>query len=176
MDKHVAGYLEGRAEGLGLYADRLRARLVAAAEQVGGMEVVERCCMFWRYLQIYRQARRSSEQRGHAQTLTGILCTLHERLGAQGAEDAITGVFAVIDERFRASSLIENLNSLLRPYLFVHKGVSQGFLELFTAWRNLRSTTWWGKHKGRSPYEVMTGHKVGDWLGMLGYPTSPSLQ
>ena len=77
-------------------------------------------------------------------------------------------------KRHRASSAIESLNSLLRPYLYVHKGVSQGFLELFVAWRNLRTRPM-GKHRGTSAYELLTGDKVDDWLTLLGYPPSASL-
>jgi hypothetical protein len=42
-----------------------------------------------------------------------------------------------LGKRHRASSAIEGFNSLLRPYMYVRKGVSQGFLELFQAWHNL---------------------------------------
>lgn len=178
IDKDVAGYLEGRAAGLGLYADELGARLREAAPRVGGIEVVELGCMLWRHLTLYRQERRSWKQRERVNTLMVVMHSLRERLGVQDADVAIDAIFAIIDERFRASSLIESLNSLLRPYLFVHKSVSQGFLELFVAWRNLRSTTWWGKHKGQSAYEVLTGEKVkdDDWLRKLGYAPSPALQ
>jgi hypothetical protein len=175
IDRDVATYLEGRAEGLGLYAERLRQKLTAAAPQLGGEEVVALCCMFWRRLKRYRQARWSWERREHVQILVALLQALRIRRGDE-TDAALDAVFAIIDERYRASSLIESLNSLLRPYLFVHKDVSQGFLDLFTAWRNLRTTTWWGKHKGKSPYEVLTGERVEDWLTKLGYPPRTRLQ
>ncbi|MFT5164156.1 MAG: hypothetical protein ACI9FJ_002757, partial [Alteromonadaceae bacterium] len=74
----------------------------------------------------------------------------------------------------RASSAIEGFNALLRPYMYVRKGVSQGFLELFKAWHNLRPRRS-GKHKGTSAYEVLTGKLVGDWLTLLGFPPSTTL-
>ena len=52
-------------------------------------------------------------------------------------------------QRHRASSAIEGFNAALRPYLYVHKGATQGFLDLFRAWFNLR-TRRWGRHKGTS--------------------------
>jgi hypothetical protein len=76
-----------------------------------------------------------------------------------------------LDKRHRASSAIEGFNSLLRPYMYVRKGVSQGFLELFQAWHNLW-TRRGGKHKGTSAYETLTGNKVDDWLTRLGFPRS----
>ena len=69
----------------------------------------------------------------------------------------------------RASSAIEGFNAALRPYLYVHKGVTQGFLDLFRAWFNLR-TRRWGRHKRTSPHQCLTGQRVGDWFTLLGYP------
>ena len=77
-------------------------------------------------------------------------------------------------ERHRASSAIEGFNAALRPYLYVHKGVSQGFLDLFRAYFNLR-TRRWGRHKRTSAHECLSGQRVGDWLTRLGYPPSPAL-
>ena len=90
---------------------------------------------------------------------------------------------AVLHQRHRASSAIEGFNATLRPYLYVHKGATkraraasgtQGFLALFCAWFNLR-TRRWGRHKGTSAHECLTGQRVYDWLTLLGYPPSPTL-
>ena len=62
----------------------------------------------------------------------------------------------------------------MRPFLYVHKGVTQGFLELFRAYFNLR-TRRWGRHKGTSAQQCLTGERVDDWLTVLGYPLSPTL-
>ena len=72
------------------------------------------------------------------------------------------------------SSAIEGFNAALRPYLYVHKGATQGFLDLFRAWFNLR-TRRWGRHQGTSAHECLTGQRVHDWLTLLGYPPSPTL-
>ena len=69
---------------------------------------------------------------------------------------------------------IEGFNAALRPFLYVHKGVTQGFLELFRAYFNLR-TRRWGRHKGTSAQQCLTGERVDDWLTVLGYPLSPTL-
>ena len=89
----------------------------------------------------------------------------------------------VLHQRHRASSAIEGFNAALRPYLYVHKGATkraraasgtQGFLDLFRAWFNLR-TRRWGRHKGTSAHECLTRQRVHDWLTLLGYPPSPTL-
>ena len=63
---------------------------------------------------------------------------LQDRLGPESAE-LLDAVEAVLIERHRASSTIEGFNAALRPYLYVHKGVTQGFFDLFRAWFNLRT-------------------------------------
>ena len=73
--------------------------------------------------------------------------------------------------RHRASSAIENLNSVLRPYLVVQKHAEQGFLNLFRFYWNTRMREW-GRGKGTSALEELTGQKVEDWLSLLGFPPS----
>ena len=80
-------------------------------------------------------------------------------------------VEALLLQRHRASSAIEGFNAALRPFLYVHKGVTQGFLELFRAYYNLR-TRRWGRHKGTSAHQCLSGERVEDWLSVLGYPPS----
>ena len=92
------------------------------------------------------------------------------------------GLFAE-SPRLDAATNIEGFNAALRPYLYVHKGATkraraasgtQGFLDLFRAWFNLR-TRRWGRHKGTSAHECLTRQRVRDWLTLLGYPPSPTL-
>ncbi len=66
---------------------------------------------------------------------------------------------------------LECVHSVLRPYLHVQKGAHEGFLGLFRYYWNTRKRQW-GRHKGTSALEVLTGKTVGDWLTRLGYPPS----
>ncbi len=86
--------------------------------------------------------------------------------------DVIEDIFV---HRHRASSAIEGFNASLRPFLYVHKGVTQGFLELFRAHHNLKVRRS-GRHKGTSAKELLTGKPVSDWVTLLGFPPSPSFQ
>ena len=103
-----------------------------------------------------------SERRGRRRTATstfaGSVRSCHligacggprDRLGAASAS-LLDAVEAVLYQRHRASSAIEGFNAALRPYLHVHKGATQGFLDLFGAWFNLR-TRRWGRHKEPAP-------------------------
>jgi hypothetical protein len=43
----------------------------------------------------------------------------------------LEAVGALLEKHHRASSAIEGFNAALRPHLYVHKGVTQNFLEKF---------------------------------------------
>jgi len=164
----LARYIKNRAPGLALYVDELREKLNALAEDIGG-DIVATCTLVWRRLHELGRCPQW-RRREHKDATVAVLERLIALAGDQ-TRPALEATFAVIAKRHRASSAIENFNALLRPYLHVHKRVSQGFLELFMAWRNLRTRPM-GKHRGTSAYELLTGRKVDDWLTMLGYPHS----
>jgi len=81
----------------------------------------------------------------------------------------------VLDAACRASSLVENLNGLLKQFLhnrrsFRNPTTLQLYLNLFTLWHNMRIYQR-GKRQGQSPYQ-MAGIQTpsDDWLVLLGYP------
>ena len=123
-----------------------------------------------------------ARRRALSRHLLGAYGALQDRLGPESAS-LLDAIEAVLHQRHRASSAIEGFNAALRPYLYVHKGATkraraasgtQGFLDLFRAWFNLR-TRRWGRHKGTSAHECLTRQRVHDWLTLLGYPPSPTL-
>ena len=71
----------------------------------------------------------------------------------------------------RTSSMVENLNSRIRPYLFLRKNIGKEYLELLRFYLNhsrfLRS-----EHKeraGKSPAELLTKKPHINWLELLGF-------
>lgn len=83
-------------------------------------------------------------------------------------EDA---VLLVLETTHRCSSMVENLNSRVRPYLDERKSVSQKLLGLIQFYLNhkpfMRS-----KHErlvNKTPAEAMTGKPHNPWLEMLGF-------
>ena len=74
-------------------------------------------------------------------------------------------------EVVRASSLVENLNSRLRKYLFLRREVSQGDLELLRFYLNHRRFERSAREErvGKSPAELLSGEDHPHWLEMLGY-------
>ena len=167
----VARYIRNRAPGLGRYLEDLGQRLLEVTDQAGGPEVMEATVRAYQAgLMVGRKAP-YWEQRARKQELSDAaehLLNVTSRAPNQVCR-ALETVVPVLARRYRASSAIENLNSVLRPYLVVHKHVGQGFLNLFQYYWNTRKREW-GRGKGTSAYEQLTGKKVEDWLTLLGYP------
>jgi hypothetical protein len=84
-------------------------------------------------------------------------------------------LISLLDGACRTSSLIENINGLLKQFLhnrrsFANTETLQTYLNLFTLWHNMRVYQR-GKRSGSSPYQ-MAGIQTAsdDWLDLLGYP------
>ena len=169
----LAKYLRNRAPGLALAQKSVLPRLEALAEPWSA-QAVSLACLCW-YL-----VRALHKRPAHAPGIVRCIVICSPPTGhcktssARRAHRCSRPVEAVLHQRHRASSAIEGFNAALRPYLYVHKGATQGFLDLFRAWFNLR-TRRWGRHKGTSAHECLTGQRVHDWLTLLGCPPSPTL-
>ncbi len=165
----AARYVENRLSGLTLATDAVHKKLLILSQHYT-QEQVELACRFWEAQRElvkaphWKQPKLTTEQIDSYQRLT-------LQLDETKRESLIQGVEVVLLQRHRASSAIEGFNATLRPYLYARKGVNQGFLELFQAWHNLRERRW-GRHKGTSAYESLTGETVTDWLTLLGFPPS----
>ena len=79
-----------------------------------------------------------------------------------------TSVFFELNSIIQASSMVENINSILRPYLDNSKNqVTQEFLNLFAFYHNHRRYKA-GKRKAKTPMEILTeeGQDKG-WIEVL---------
>ena len=168
----LAKYLRNRAPGLVLAQKSVLPRLEALAEPWSA-QAVSLACICWYLVRALHKRPARARHRALYRHLLAAYGALQDRLGAVSAS-LLEAVEAVLHQRHRASSAIEGFNAALRPYLYVHKGATQGFLDLFRAWFNLR-TRRWGRHKGTSAHECLTGQRVHDWLTLLGCPPSPTL-
>ena len=168
----LAGYLINRAPGLSLATAALHTQLNALGALYPAPAVVL-ACMVWRLVCALEKSRHTWQHSEHRRLLLGAFAQLQSLLGPK-TDDLLQTVKELLEKRYRASSAIEGFNAALRPYLYVHKGVTQNFLELFKAYYNLR-TRRWGRHKGTSAHACLTGIPVEDWLSLLGYPPSSTL-
>ena len=166
----LAKYLRNRAPGLAL----AQASLLPKLQDLGrdySLDAVSLGCVVWYLVGALRTRPHRARYRALYRHLLGAYAQLQTHLGAVQAHALLDEVEALLLQRHRASSAIEGFNAALRPFLYVHKGVTQGFLELFRAYYNLR-TRRWGRHKGTSAQQCLTGEPVEDWLSVLGYPPS----
>jgi hypothetical protein len=138
-----------------------------------GEEPVALASVVVRLLHAIDQPRNHWQRQTNERLLLAAFGLLRRQIGAR-AEALLNAVMYQVQARHRASSAIEGLNSTLRPYLYLQRGVTQGFLELFRAYFNLR-TRRSGPYQGMSPYERLTGVPVDDWLTMIGLPPSSHL-
>lgn len=86
--------------------------------------------------------------------------------------EALIIVNDILDSTPRASSLVESVNSLLRNYFFLRREIGHGYLSLLQFYLNHRVLTRSERsHRiGKTPREVLTGHKHDNWLDILGFP------
>jgi len=77
-------------------------------------------------------------------------------------------VFEKLDSIIKASSLVEMVNSLIRPFLNTCRGqITQETLNLIMFYHNHRRYKG-GKRKGKAPIELLTGETLeGDWVDLL---------
>ena len=164
-------YLRNRAAGLALHMGLLREQLDEIAGHFGG-RATQLACVIWQLRWLLERRCDPLQRQRHQRHLLGAYAMLRDLAGDEAGQ-VFEAVHNVVKNRYRASSAIEGFNAALRPFLYVHKGVTQGFLDLFRAYYNLRIRRW-GRHKGTSSVELLTGRAVEDWLDALGYPASLS--
>ena len=127
----LAKYLRNRAPGLVLAQKSVLPRLEALAEPWSAQAVSLACICWYLVRALHKRPARARHRALYRHLLTAY-GALQDRLGAASAS-LLDAVEAVLHQRHRASSAIEGFNAALRPYLYVHKGATQGFLDLFRA-------------------------------------------
>jgi transposase-like protein len=88
----------------------------------------------------------------------------------QSWQESAATLLSAWDQAVRASSVVENWHSVLRPFLAVHRSLSAGLLAILAVWHNHRVAAR-GLHRGHSPLMRSGLQMQGtDWLLALGYP------
>lgn len=82
-----------------------------------------------------------------------------------------TKVTEILNSIVRCSSIVENINSQIRPYLFLKRVFKCKFLYLLQFYLNTRKylNSRVKERKGKSPLEFLAGKDYGNWLDILGY-------
>lgn len=170
--RKLSKYLENVAKSACAYIDELKRAVQSVSEQGQERRAAELLAWLWRLdkelakpSNAYRFYRLQTKRQEVIEALSAL------ELAEGRLLDVLKATAAVLREPNRASSLVEAINSVLRPWLQAHKHVTQGALDLFAArWNFSRRNA--GKLKGSCPFSKLTGVPVGDWLSLLGFPPS----
>jgi hypothetical protein len=160
--KKLADYLDEAGPGLLAYADQLVLPMARLARDLGteGMRMLAR---EWVLAKRLRHSARAEARRAYLKAR--LICLLHYREDYDGASRR---VFDLLDGTMRGSSLAECVNSLLRPYAQIMRGLGDRFLPLFQFYRNAHVFER-GKRAGSSPFQLAgINTPEGDWLDQLG--------
>lgn len=159
--------LDWLANALQPYHQQL-AHVVADDQQETFMQIVAR---HWRLKQALINGQRSfcPQAQEAAIAFESLLADSFQKrqLGQQ--------LLDLLDAACRTSSMIENINGLLKQFLHNHQAFRspetlQLYLNLFVLWHNMRVFER-GKRKGKSPYQLAgINPETDDWLALLGYP------
>jgi len=98
-----------------------------------------------------------------------------ERAFPADQHPAIKVIWTILEGVHRGSSLVECINSLLRPHLLVHRGADQGLLDLLACYLNHRVFSR-GKRRGKSPLQLVGLADSDDWLVSVGFAPKRRLQ
>jgi hypothetical protein len=120
----------------------------------------------WHHDHLVYQTR-SRPKRYHQHQSEERLAVAQGLLG-EAFESLKTFVFDRLDAVIRASSLVEMVNSLVRPYLHSCKGqITQESLNLIMFYHNHHRYQR-GRRKGKAPLELLTGQPLpGEWWELL---------
>ena len=173
--KKLSVYLRNRSEEVSLYLHSLHERIEKLLEKAS-LEMVSASIRVYQanlrlkkkgtLLQCQEWIREREEANSH---LFGVFLSSPEQY-----RGVFSRVCEILEHRYRASSAIENVHRILRPYLEKHCRVSEDFLALFHFFWNRRIRSF-GKHKGSAAFDMLRGCvSEEDWLSQLGYPHSRS--
>jgi hypothetical protein len=130
-------------------------------------KALQTLCSAWQYGKSYVKAKVPS-RRKDAKTKKDSSLEKAKLLLAENYEQLKEKVFNELDTIIQASSIVEGINSILRPYLDRSKNqVSQDFLNIFMFYHNHRRYRA-GKRKSRTPMEILTGNpQEKNWMELL---------
>jgi hypothetical protein len=129
-------------------------------------EALDFLVLAWRHEHFVYQS--GSKQKAYLQSERDFYLACAEGLLGDEFDRLKTLVFDKLDTIVRASSLVEMVNSLIRPYLNSCKGqITQEALNLIMFYHNHRRYKS-GKRQGKAPIELLTGEPLkAEWWELL---------
>ena len=171
--KRLSTYLRNRSEEVSLYLHSLHERLEELLETASLEMVSASIRVYQANLRLKKKGTsiRREEWKREREDANRHLLSVFLRSPEQH-RGVFSRVCEILEARYRASSAIENVHRIIRPYLEKHCRVSEDFLNLFQFFWNRRIRSF-GKHKGSAGFDLLRGCvSEEDWLSQLGYPHS----
>ncbi|MFQ5356419.1 MAG: transposase [Mariprofundaceae bacterium] len=168
INKEVSS-IKGNLSDLLTYFNTAEGVIQSCQKLCPDQDALRALCLAWQWnkasIKSKKAARKAnaSEQRNLHLELAALFINDEQKL-----PELKSAIFNELDEIVQASSMVECINSILRPYLNSSKNqVNQEFLNLFMFYHNHRRYRA-GKRKGRTPMEILTGHEQKeDWIALL---------
>lgn len=128
---------------------------------------LEQLCLEWQWEKALIKAKVQA-RRTKARKELHFYQAFNQELLQENYTELKEQVFKELETIIQASSMVETINSILRPYLNNSKNqVTQNFLNLFMFYHNHRRYRA-GKRKGKTPMELLTHTtQKEDWIELL---------
>ena len=129
-------------------------------------KIVDALVLAWHHDHLFYQSR--GKKKHYHRRESHFWLDVSEGLLDEKFDEFKALVFKKLDSVVKASSLVEMVNSLIRPYLNSSKGqITQETLNLIMFYHNHRRYQS-GKRQGQAPIELLTGEALqGDWVDLL---------
>jgi hypothetical protein len=165
--KEVVEAMRTRKDSLFVYFKMAEQILKELSPSIRDPEAVQALCLAWQYDHFSYQAK-SAKQRHFLLQERNFCLSYAEALLEDNYQQSKDMLFSNLDNVIRSSSLVETINSLIRPYLNSCKGnITQEALNLIMFYHNHRRFVD-GKRKGKAPIEILTGKKLNQhWIDLL---------
>lgn len=130
-------------------------------------EALQALCLAWQFNHKLYQAK-TTKQKHYCQQQCDFYLEYAQELLGQNFHPFKQHSFSLLDSVVRSSSLVETVNSLIRPFLNTSKGqITQDTLNLIMFYHNHRKFRD-GKRKNRAPIEILTRKPLEKhWLDLL---------
>ncbi len=165
--QQLAQTFQDRLDSILLYFETARELYPKLSKIVPHQNVLQALCSAWQWDHKYHQAK-NSEQKQYCAEERDFWLEYAESVHEGDISDIKQKTFDLLDTIVRSSSLVEAVNSLIRPYLNTCKGhIRQDMLNVIMFYHNHHKFNG-GKRKDKAPIEILTGNVLEqDWLDML---------
>lgn len=141
------------------YFDQAKVVVENLSKQIKDPNVRRAFCLAWQWNNKIYQAKSTAQKKNARYEKDFWLLYAKEHVG-QNDKVEYEDVFEQLDIIVRSSSLVEMVNSLIRPYLNTCRGqITQEMLNLIMFYHNHHPFNT-GKRKGKAPIEILTGKKM----------------